>query len=79
MRDYCSRLMQSDEGSGTMACVMLIALAAALIATVASVGAALPVACAERCRCHGIVGGVGVLVWWRIRSVCRRAACRGRE
>ena len=56
-----------------MACVMLIALAAALIATVASV------ACAERCRCHGIVGGVGVLVWWRIRSVCRRAACRGRE
>ena len=64
MRDYCSRLMQSDEGSGTMACVMLIAL---------------PVACAERCRCHGIVGGVGVLVWWRIRSVCRRAACRGRE
>ena len=42
-------------------------------------GAALPGACAERCRCHGIVGGVGVLVWWRIRSVCRRAACRGRE
>ena len=39
MRAYCSRLMQSDEGSGTMACVMLIALAAALIATVASVGA----------------------------------------
>ena len=35
MRAYCSRLMQSDEGSGTMACVMLIALAAALIATVA--------------------------------------------
>ena len=26
-----------------------------------------------------IIGGVGVLVWWRIRSVCRRAACRGRE
>jgi hypothetical protein len=73
VRAYCSRLMQSDEGSGTMACVMLIALAAALIATVASVGGAL------LCRCHGIVGGVGVLVWWRIRSVCRRVACRGRE
>ena len=74
MRAYCSRLMQSDEGSGTMACVMLIALAAALIATVASVGGALLCrsTCAERCRCHGIVGGVGVLVWWRIRSVCRR-------
>ena len=56
-----------------MACVMLIALAAALIATAASVGGAL------LCRCHGIVVGVGVLVWWRIRSVCRRAACRGRE
>ena len=48
MRAYCSRLMQSDEGSGTMACVMLIALAAALIATVASVGGAL--LCRSRAR-----------------------------
>ena len=48
MRDYCSRLMQSDEGSGTMACVMLIALAAALIATAASVGGAL--LCRSRAR-----------------------------
>ena len=40
--------MQSDEGSGTMACVMLIALAAALIATVASVGGAL--LCRSRAR-----------------------------
>ena len=46
MRDYCSRLMQSDEGSGTMACVMLIA--AALIATAASVGGAL--LCRSRAR-----------------------------
>jgi secretion/DNA translocation related TadE-like protein len=48
VRAYCSRLMQSDEGSGTMACVMLIALAAALIATVASVGGAL--LCRSRAR-----------------------------
>ena len=48
MRAYCSRLMQSDEGSGTMACVMLIALAAALIATAASVGGAL--LCRSRAR-----------------------------
>lgn len=64
-----------------MACVMLIALAAALIATVASVGGAL--LCRSRARsaadATALSAGVGVLVWWRIRSVCRRAACRGRE
>ena len=61
MRAYCSRLMQSDEGSGTMACVMLIALAAALIATVASVGGAL--LCRSRARSAADATALSAAYW----------------